>query len=148
VALLVTTAPLLMRPADVSAQQALDLKGTPPTRDRIAPAVPERDLYPQRPSLPHQPHFFSPLSRDTATGRAGVAGFTAAGLFGPPGQQNVAVWTSGNGASWKPARSSDLNGSDGWRIDALAPSGSAVTGIGTIVTQQSQQTVTFTLPTR
>jgi hypothetical protein len=79
---------------------------------------------------------------------ASAAGFTAAGVFGPPGQQDVAVWTSGNGASWKPARSSDLNGSDGWRIDALASSGSAVTGIGTIVTQQSQQTVTFTLPTR
>jgi hypothetical protein len=79
---------------------------------------------------------------------ANAAGFTAAGLFGPPGQQNVALWTSANGTSWKPVRSSGLNGSDGWRIDALAPSGSAVTGIGTILTQQSQQTVTFTLPTR
>ena len=77
VALLVTTAPLLAQPADVSAQQSLDLKSTPPARERIAPGVPERDLYPQRPSLPHQPHFFSPLSRDTGTGRAGVAGFTA-----------------------------------------------------------------------
>ncbi len=77
VALLVTTAPLLARPVDVSAQRSLDLKSTPPARERIAPAVPERDLYPQRPSLPHQPHFFAPLSRNTGTGRAGVAGFTA-----------------------------------------------------------------------
>jgi len=77
---------------------------------------------------------------------ADAAGFTAAGLFGPPGRQNVAVWTSAAGVSWKPSQSSGLNGSEGWQIDALAPSGSVVTGIGTIVTQQSQQTVTFTLP--
>ena len=55
--------------------QAIELKATPP-RDRVAPSVPERDLYPQRPSLPQRPHFFGPLSRDTKTGRAGVAGFT------------------------------------------------------------------------
>ena len=82
----------------------------------------------------------------TALSAAGSAGFTAAGLFGQPGQQDVAVWTSATGASWKPSQSSGLNGSEAWQIDALAPSGSAVTGIGTIVTQQSQQTVTFTLP--
>ncbi len=82
----------------------------------------------------------------TALTAAGSAGFTAAGLFGQPGQQDVAVWTSATGASWKPSQSSGLNGSGAWQIDALAPSGSAVTGIGTIITQQSQQTVTFTLP--
>jgi hypothetical protein len=82
----------------------------------------------------------------TALTAAGPAGFTAAGLFGPPGQQNVAVWTSATGASWKPSQSSGLNGSEAWQIDALASSGSAVTGVGTILTQQSQQTVTFTLP--
>jgi len=57
--------------------QPLDLKATPPPRERVAPAVPERDLYPQRPSLPHQPRFFERLSKKTETGRAGVAGFTA-----------------------------------------------------------------------
>ena len=82
----------------------------------------------------------------TALSAAGSAGFTAAGMFGPPAQQDVAVWTSANGASWKPSQSSGLNGSEAWQIDALAPSGPAVTGIGTIVTQQNQQTVTFTLP--
>ncbi len=82
----------------------------------------------------------------TALTAAGSAGFTAAGLFGQPGQQNVAVWTSATGVSWKPSQSSGLNGSEAWQIDALAPSGSAVTGIGAIITQQGQQTVTFTLP--
>jgi hypothetical protein len=84
----------------------------------------------------------------TALSAAGSAGFTAAGLFGQPGQQDVAVWTSAAGASWKPSQSSGLNGSEAWQINALAPSGSAVTGIGTIIAQQSQQTVTFTLPSR
>ena len=74
----------------------------------------------------------------TALTAAGSAGFTAAGLFGPPGQQDVAVWTSATGANWKPSQSSGLNGSEAWQIDALASSGSAVTGIGTILTQQSQ----------
>lgn len=77
VTLLVITAPLLpMLPRGAHAQP-LDLKATPPARERIAPAVPERDLYPQRPSLPHRPNFFGPLSKKTETGRAGVAGFTA-----------------------------------------------------------------------
>ena len=84
----------------------------------------------------------------TALTAAGSAGFAAAGLFGQPGQQDVAVWTSATGATWEPSQSSGLNGSEAWQINALAPSGSAVTGIGTIMTQQSQQTVTFTLPTR
>ena len=82
----------------------------------------------------------------TALTAAGSAGFTAAGMFGQPGQQDVALWTSATGVSWKPSESSSLNGSGGWQIDALAPAGTAVTGIGTIVTEKGQQTVTFTLP--
>ena len=39
---------------------------------------------------------------------ADSAGFTAAGLFGPPGQQDVAVWTSATGVSWKPSQASGL----------------------------------------
>jgi hypothetical protein len=79
---------------------------------------------------------------------ADSAGFTAAGLFGPAGQQDVALWTSAAGTSWTPSQSGGLNGSEAWQIDALAPAGPDVTGIGTIITQQSQQTVTFTLPSR
>ena len=97
-----------------------------------------------------QQESFSSPGPDTAFTAltADAAGFTAAGLFGPPGQQDVAVWTSATGASWKPSQSGGLNGSEAWRIDALAPVGAVVTGIGTIITQQSQQTVTFTLPAR
>jgi len=59
-----------------TARAQVELKSLPPPRERVAPAVPERDLYPQRPSLPDRPHFFGPLSRETATGRAGIAGFS------------------------------------------------------------------------
>jgi hypothetical protein len=79
---------------------------------------------------------------------ADSAGFTAAGLFGEPGQQDVAVWTSAAGASWTPTQASDFSGAGAFQISALAPSGSAVTGIGSIATQQSQQIVTLTLPAR
>ena len=79
---------------------------------------------------------------------ADAAGFTAAGLFGPPGQQDVALWASATGGSWKPYQSGGLNGSAAWQIDTMTRSGAQVAGIGTIMTQQSQQTVTFTLPAR
>jgi len=79
---------------------------------------------------------------------ADSAGFTAAGLFGQPGQQDVAVWTSATGASWTPTQASDFSGAGAFQISALAPSGSAVAGIGSIATQQSQQIVTLTLPAR
>jgi hypothetical protein len=76
VALLVAAALLAMLPLRVAAQ-SLDLKTTPPSRERVAPSVPDRDLRPQRPALPDRPHFFAPLSRPTRSGRAGVAGRSA-----------------------------------------------------------------------
>jgi hypothetical protein len=82
---------------------------------------------------------------------AAATGFIAAGLSGlsgQPGQQAVALWASATGASWKPYQSGGLNGSAAWQIDAMTRSGAQVAGIGTSVTQQSQQTVTFTLPAR
>jgi hypothetical protein len=76
VALLALAIPLAVLAAGASAD-SLDLKTHPAERERIAPPVPDRDLYPHRPSLPQQPRFIGPLSRSTATGRAGVAGYTA-----------------------------------------------------------------------
>jgi hypothetical protein len=94
-----------------------------------------------------QEPFSSPGSEVNFTAlTADSAGFTAAGLFGAPGQQNVALWTSATGASWKPSQAGNLNGAGAWEITALAPSGNTVTGIGSVVTQQSQETVTLTLP--
>jgi hypothetical protein len=104
VILLVIAAPLRpMLPGGAHAQP-LDLKAPPPARERIAPAVPERDLYPSRPSVPHRPTFFGPLSRKTDRGRAGISGFTAPnppvgsrvagdhGLVGWPGVGFAVEW--------------------------------------------------------
>jgi hypothetical protein len=75
VALLVAV-PLMTFPLSVVAQP-MDLKTTPPSRERVAPSVPDRDLRPQRPVLPDRPNFFVPLSKNTKSGRAGVAGWSA-----------------------------------------------------------------------
>jgi len=80
VALLVAV-PLMMLPLSVAAQ-SMDLKTTPPSRERVAPSVPDRDLHPQRPALPDRPNFIAPLTMDaksgnTTSGRAGAAGWSA-----------------------------------------------------------------------
>jgi hypothetical protein len=75
VTLLVVAGSLAMLPAGVRAQ-SMDLKTSPPPKERVAPPVPDRDLYPQRPSLPQRPNFVGPLSKETKSGRAGVAGFS------------------------------------------------------------------------
>ena len=79
---------------------------------------------------------------------ADAGGFTAAGLFNQGSSQDVALWTSASGTSWAPSRSGGLNGAAAWQITALTRSGTGVTGIGSLVTQQSQQMVTLNLPAR
>jgi hypothetical protein len=76
VALLVA-APLMTTLPLSAAAQSMDLKAAPPARERMSPAVPERDLQPQRPALPDRPNFIAPLSKETGSGRAGVAGWSA-----------------------------------------------------------------------
>ena len=75
VVLLVLAASLA--PAAMASADPLSLKTHPVPSDRVAPPLPDRDLYPQRPSLPQTPKFIRPLSRETSTGRAGAAGYTA-----------------------------------------------------------------------
>ena len=82
---------------------------------------------------------------------ASSGGFTAAGQFGEPGQRRVAAWTSATGIAWAPAPIGGLAGSQtggSYQISALAPSGDAVTGIGSLATQASQEVFTVTLPAR
>ena len=76
VTLLIAALLLTLLPLSAGAQ-SLGLKTTPPPRERVAPAVPDRDLHPQRPALPDRPTFFAPLSWQTRSGRAGVAGRSA-----------------------------------------------------------------------
>jgi serine/threonine protein kinase len=79
---------------------------------------------------------------------ADSAGFTAAGQYGQPGQQVALAWTSATGLSWVPAQVGGLGGLGGGSgaITALAPSGSAVTGIGSTVTMRGQRFLHLTLP--
>ena len=72
---------------------------------------------------------------------AGPVGFTAGGLTGP---HEVVIWTSGSGTNWKPSSAGGVRGSATWQVDALAPDGPAISGIGTVITAQGQQIVTFT----
>jgi hypothetical protein len=96
--------------------------------------------------------FSSPGPDTTFTAlTASSSGFTAAGQFGEPGQQQVAAWTSATGTSWTSAPIGGLTGSQtggNYQISALAPSGTEVTGIGSLATQASQEVFIVTLPAR
>jgi len=46
---------------------------------------------------------------------------------------------------WKSLSAGGVRGSAIWQVDALAPDGPAVSGIGTVVTTRGQQIVTFTI---
>jgi hypothetical protein len=103
----------------------------------------------------HQVPFSSPGPDSAFTAlTASSRGFTAAGQFGAPGQREIAIWTSANGTAWAPSQISGLTGAESggsYQITALAPSGpsnSAVIGIGSIATQQSQKVFTAALPAR
>jgi hypothetical protein len=104
----------------------------------------------------HQVPFSSP-GPDTAFTALTVGpgdGFVAAGQFGAPGQRQVAVWTSANGTVWASSQVGGLTGAQtggSYQLTALAPSGpsnSAVTGIGSIATQQAQEFFTAAMPAR
>lgn len=78
---------------------------------------------------------------------ADSGGFTAAGQFGEPGQRRMALWTSTSGATWTQSLTGGRAGGS-YQVTALAPSGSAVTGIGSISTGESQDVFTATVPAR
>ncbi len=75
---------------------------------------------------------------------ASRVGFAAAGLFSGPRRQDVMAWTSVTGASWMPSHAGlGGAGAGAWQVTALAPSGSAVTGMASIITEQDQRFVAF-----
>ena len=58
--------------------EPLSMKSPPrPSRESAPPEAVVRDLYPQRAPAAQDPHFVAPLSKETSTGRLGVAGWTA-----------------------------------------------------------------------
>jgi hypothetical protein len=72
-------------------------------------------------------------------------GFTAAGQYGQPGQQDAAVWTSTSGVNWQVSDVIGPGVGGQNEIAALVSSGTTVTGIGSIQTQQSQESIVLTL---
>jgi hypothetical protein len=93
---------------------------------------------------------FSPAGPGTAFTAltADSGGFTAAGQSGEPGQRQIVIWTSANGTAWAQSQFSGMTGAETGQVTALAPSGSAVTAIGSIATQGNQEVFTVTLPAR
>ena len=79
---------------------------------------------------------------------ADSGGFTAAVQTGLPGQQQVTIWTSADGTSWTRSRFSGLSGGGTHQLTALAPSGTAVTGIASTLTPLRQQPIILILPAR
>ena len=79
---------------------------------------------------------------------ASSRGFAAADQFGTAGQLDAAVWTSADGQAWTQSSIGGLTGGGNHEITTLAPSGSAVTGIDSLLTQQDQQYLTLSLPAR
>jgi hypothetical protein len=76
---------------------------------------------------------------------ASGSGFTAAGQYGQPGRPDAAVWTSLSGVNWQVSDVIGPGAGGQNEIAALASSGTTVTGIGSIQTQQSQESVILTL---
>jgi hypothetical protein len=83
---------------------------------------------------------------------AGSQGFVAAGQYGMPGRQHVAVWELATGSGiWTPAHVAGITGPGTGRtheITALGPSSDAVTGVGPLAPAANDQAVIFTLPAR
>ncbi len=68
--------------------QPLEMKNPPLKPERPAPPLPDRDLRPSQPAVPHKPGFIPGLSKSTGTGRMGAAGWTAPSV--PSGSRGAA----------------------------------------------------------
>jgi len=90
------------------------------------------------------------LTSVTALAAADSA-FTATGTYGStPGHQNVVVWTSSNGSSWRAAEPSGqgLTGSGIQAITSLTVSGSTLTGVGFTASPAGEEPVFWQAPIR
>jgi hypothetical protein len=77
-------------------------------------------------------------------------GFTATGTFGAGGRQDVVIWTSADGLSWKTDSPSvtGLGGQGIQQITALAVSGSTLTGVGFTASPSSESPTIWRSPIR
>ena len=99
---------LLMAVADVSAQQLevpqRDLSTLAPDEQRARSRMPGADLYPHQAPAPYEPGFVAPLTKETATGRMGAAGWTSpnprVGAHGASNSQDSGWLSFGFGMVW------------------------------------------------
>ncbi len=87
----------------------------------------------------------------TALTGAGPAAFLATGAFGgTPGHQDVVVWTSASGSSWKAVTpgGQGLTGPGIQAITGLTVSGRTLSGVGFTATPGSEQPVLWQSPVR
>jgi hypothetical protein len=93
-----------------------------------------------------------PADMTSVTALAAAGGsFTATGTYGStPGHQNVVVWTSPNGSSWRAAEPSGqgLTGPGIQAITGLAVAGSTLAGVGFTASPAGEQPVFWQAPVR
>jgi hypothetical protein len=101
---LVVALAVLITASPAAFGQPLEMKNPPSKRERVPPAIPDRDLRPTPPAVPHKPGFIPGLSKKTKTGRIGVAGWTApnvqAGSRGAADPESSGVAGFGFAAEW------------------------------------------------
>ena len=99
---------LLTAVAGVSAQQLevpqQDRRTLAPEEQRSRPRMPGADLSPHRAPAPNEPGFVAPLTKETATGRMGVAGWASpnprVGAQGASDSQDTGWLGFGFGMVW------------------------------------------------
>ena len=94
----------------------------------------------------------APADMTSVTALAAAAGsFTATGTYGStPGHQNVVVWTSTDGSSWRSAEPAGqgLTGPGIHAITGLAVAGSTLSGVGFTASPAGEQPVFWQAPVR
>jgi hypothetical protein len=93
----------------------------------------------------------SPRGQATVTAVAATGtGFTAVGTFGAQGGQDVVIWTSADGRTWKANFPSvtGLGGQGIQEITALTVSGSTLTGVGFTATPTRETPTIWRSPIR
>ena len=93
-----------------------------------------------------------PADLTSVTALAATGGsFTATGTYGStPGHQNVVVWTSADGSSWRAAEPAGqgLTGPGIQAITGLAVAGSTLAGVGFTAAPGGEQPVFWQSPVR
>jgi hypothetical protein len=102
----------LLVAAPAAFAQPLEVKTPPAKPEKVTPTIPDRDLRPAQPAVPYKPGFIAPFTKQTPTGRVGIAGWTApnlpAGSRGAAEPESSGVAGFGFAAEWSgmPGRSS------------------------------------------